>query len=125
MDGNSQPTKLLTQCTILSSEDTNNHDSSLGIKWNGGRRIRLLVIHFIGPIGLIKEFEQIWIQFKSKTLSSDYLDDDDDAEALFNWFTNPLYSLPLNSFGVCDNTAIHNKRPACTPNSQTKKSYMQ
>ena len=46
----------------------------------------------IGPQGLIKECEQVWIRSNRQVQSEDY-HADIDAEYFFKWFENGLYML--------------------------------
>ena len=53
---------MLTDTTIRCIEDSK--ELSAGLKWNSSRGNRILVLHLIGPNGLVKEFERIWIHKK-------------------------------------------------------------
>lgn len=72
IDPNAQPTKLLTDCTIKTPQQAKELGLSAGLKWNAGRGNRLLILHMIGPNGLIKELERIWIRSDRKIQCEDY-----------------------------------------------------
>lgn len=72
IDPNAQPTKLLTDCTIRSAGEASQLGLTTGLKWNSGRGNRLLILHMIGPDGLIPELERIWIRSDRKIQSDDY-----------------------------------------------------
>ena len=120
-----QPRKILTDNTVKSAQDAEERGLSPGIKWNAGDRgNRLLVLHMIGPNGLLRNWERIWIHKKGTIQSEDY-HNDITFETFLEWFMENIDELPQNSVIVIDNASIHNKRPDGTPNSLTKKADLQ
>ena len=120
-----QPRKVLTDNTVTSAQDAEERDLSAGIKWNSNDRgTRLLVLHMIGPNGLLRNWERIWIHKKGTIQSEDY-HNDITFETFLEWFMENIDELPQNSVIVIDNASIHNKRPDGTPNSLTKKADLQ
>ena len=120
-----QPRRLLTDLTVKSAQDAADRGLSSGIKWNAGDRgNRLLVLHMIGPNGLLKNWERIWIHKKGEIQSEDY-HNDITFETFLEWFMENIHELPQNSVIVIDNASIHNKRPDGCPNSKTKKAGLQ
>lgn len=120
-----QPKKILTDNTVKSAQDAEERNLSPGIKWNAGDRgNRLLVLHMIGPNGLLRNWERIWIHKKGTIQSEDY-HNDITFETFLEWFMENIDELPQNSVIVIDNASIHNKRPEGCPNSLTKKADLQ
>ena len=120
-----QPRKILTDNTVKSAEDAKERGLTLGIKWNSGDRgNRLLVLHMIGPNGLLRNWERIWIH-KNGTVQSEDYHNDITFETFLDWFMENIHELPENSVIVIDNASIHNKRPEGSPNSKTKKAELQ
>ena len=120
-----QPRKILTDNTVKSAQDAEERGLSPGIKWNAGDRgNRLLVLHMIGPNGLLRNWERIWIHKKGTIQSEDY-HNDITFETFLEWFMENIDELPQNSVIVIDNASIHNKRPDGSPNSLTKKAELQ
>ena len=120
----SQPNKLLTDNTVLSAQDAKDRNLSTGLKWNAGRGNRILVLHMIGPNGLLKKFERVWIRKSGKIQCDDY-HNDIDFETFLTWFMECIDELPEHSVIVIDNASIHNKRPDGCPNSKSKKGEFQ
>ena len=125
IDPQSQPNKFLTDCTIKSANDAKEKGLSTGIKWHSGRGNRLLILHMIGPDGLIPEVEKIWIRTSNQTPQSDDYHHDIDSATFYNWFKDSLKHLPPNAVVVMDNASIHNKRSAGTPTSKSRKIDLQ
>ena len=120
-----QPKKILTDNTVKSAQDAEERNLSPGIKWNAGDRgNRLLVLHMIGPNGLLRNWERIWIH-KNGTIQSEDYHNDITFETFLEWFMENIDELPQNSVIVIDNASIHNKRPEGCPNSLTKKADLQ
>ena len=120
-----QPRKVLTDNTVTSAQDAEERNLSPGIKWNSNDRgTRLLVLHMIGPNGLLRNWERIWIHKKGTIQSEDY-HNDITFETFLEWFMENIDELPQNSVIVIDNASIHNKRPDGSPNSLTKKADLQ
>ena len=113
IDPHAQPGRLLTDCTVLSSDDARARDLSTGLKRNPGRGKRLLVLAFIEPDGLIEKLNIIWIRSDGNPQTEDY-HCDIDSKCFYNYFAEALPLLPDNAVVVLDNAAIHNKRPAGT-----------
>ena len=72
IDPNAQPRKLLTDCNIQSAQQAEEIGLTTGLTWNSGRGNRLLILHMIGPDGLLKELERIWIRSDRKIQCEDY-----------------------------------------------------
>ena len=85
-------------------------DLTTGLKWNSGRGNRLLILHLIGPDGLVTPMERIWIRKSGKIQCEDY-HNDICAKDFYEWFKKALDTdiLPLDSVVVMDNASIHNK----------------
>jgi hypothetical protein len=98
----------LVDLTVQSAEDAKKKGLSSGLKWNPGRGNRLLILHLIGPNGLVHEMERIWIR-KAGTIQSEDYHNDITAETMFEWFRAALEYLPQNSVIVIDNASVHNK----------------
>ena len=124
IDSHEQPRKLLTDNTVESAQDAKDKDLSPGLKWNPSRGNRLLILHLIGPDGLVPEFERIWIRSAGTVQSEDYHHDIDSAT--FNaWFLENIDALPYGSVVVIDNASIHNTRAPGVPTVKTKKAELQ
>ena len=108
LDPHAQPHKLLVDLTIQSAEDAKQKGLSPGLKWNAGRGNRLLILHLIGPNGLVPEMERIWIR-KAGTVQSEDYHNDITAETMYDWFKAALEYLPQDSVIVIDNASVHNK----------------
>ena len=124
IDPHAQPPKFVTDTTILSAEKAKELGYTSGLKWNAGRGNRLLILHMIGPDGLIKDLERVYIRTNRKVQSDDY-HNDFDAKTCYDWYKESLAHLPLNSVVVIDNASIHNKREEGTPTAATRKADMQ
>jgi hypothetical protein len=106
IDPNAQPPKFFTDTTILSAEDGKAKGYSSGLQWNAGRGNRLLILHMIGPDGLVEELERVYIRTDKEVQSDDY-HNDFDAETMYKWYKEAIKHLPLNSVIVIDNASIH------------------
>ena len=124
IDPNAQPPKFLTDTSILSAQDAKSKGKSSGIQWNAGRGNRLLILHMIGPDGLVEKLERVYIRTDKKVQSDDY-HNDFDAKTMYKWYKEAIKHLPLNSVIVIDNASIHNKRAPGTPKASTYKADMQ
>ena len=98
----------MVDLTVQSAEDAKKKGLSSGLKWNPGRGNRLLILHLIGPDGLVPEMERIWIR-KSGTIQSEDYHNDITAETMYDWFKAALDYLPKDSVVVIDNASVHNK----------------
>ena len=97
---------------------------SPGLQWNASRGNRRLILHMIGPDGLVEKLERVYIRTDRKVQSDDY-HNDFDAETMYKWYKEAIKHLPLNSVIVIDNASIHNKRAPGTPKASTYKADMQ
>ena len=72
IDPNSQPDKLLTDLTVRSVQEALDRGLTTGIHRTKGRGNRLLILHMLGPDGLIPECERIWIRSDKTIQTEDY-----------------------------------------------------
>ena len=72
IDPNSQPEKLLTDLTIKSVQEAIDKGLTTGIHRTKGRGNRLLILHLVGPDGLIPECLRVWIRSSKTPQSDDY-----------------------------------------------------
>ena len=72
IDPNSQPDKLLTDLTVRSVQEASDRGLTTGIHRTKGRGNRLLILHMLGPDGLIPECERIWIRSDKTIQTEDY-----------------------------------------------------
>ena len=124
VDPNAQPRKMMMDITVESAMQAEEQGLSTGCKWNAGRGNCLLILHIIGPDGLLHKYKRVWIRSKNTVQSEDY-HTDIDAKTFYDWFKEVLMGLPPNSVVVLDNCSIHNKREEGTPKQSTKKAEMQ
>ena len=73
--------------------------------------------------GLVKAFEQIWIENKGKIVGNDHFDEIETATS-FYWLKASLFQSPSNSVVVIDTAALHNKYSKGTATFQTRKADM-
>ena len=72
IDPNAQPEKLLTDLTVKSVQEALDKGLSTGIHRTKGRGNRLLILHMLGPDGLIPECLRVWIRSDKTIQSEDY-----------------------------------------------------
>ena len=119
-----QPKKLLVDITVHSADQAKAADLSASVKWNPGRGNRILILHIIGPDGLLKQHKRVWIHSNRKIVSDDY-HDNITAKDFYEWFKGVLLDLPPYSVVVIDNASIHNTREEGTPKAGSYKADMQ
>ena len=72
VDPNSQPDKLLSDLTVRSVQEAQDKGLTTGIHRTKGRGNRLLILHMVGPDGLIPECLRVWIRSNRTIQCEDY-----------------------------------------------------